>query len=155
MIIESIPIKSLKLLEKNPRRITKEQMQKLCKSITDDPEFLFSRPVLVNRVANVLTVYAGNQRVRAAKALKMKEIPCIIEDDLDEELIAKRVVLDNKTFGEFDFDLLANEYNQEMLLECGFTEKELLGIHPEEEDQNDDEEPKKKKKTCPNCGATV
>ncbi len=150
MIIESIPIKSLKLLEKNPRRITKEQMQKLCKSITDDPEFLFSRPVLVNRVANIMTVYAGNQRVRAAKSLKMKEIPCIIEDDLDEELISRRVILDNKTFGEFDYDMLANSYNIDVLLDLGFTPLEL---QVDSVDTVDGEEPKKaKQQTCPHCG---
>ncbi len=83
MTTESFPIKHLTLLEGNPRKITSEQMKKLCKSIEQDPQFLWNRPVLVNKTCiwpalipgsnevlkriDTYTVYAGNQRVRAAK----------------------------------------------------------------------------------------
>ncbi len=127
MTITMIPIVKLKLLDNNPRTITKEQMQKLCKSIQDDPEFLKCRPVIANNKDGKLVVYAGNQRVRAAKKLKIKEIPCIIEEDLCEEIMKKRTILDNKTFGAFDFDMLINEYDNDVLLECGFTLPELTG----------------------------
>ncbi len=141
MKTEMIAISTLKLLEKNPRRITKEQMDKLCRSIENDPKFLQCRPVLVNCVkiyhegptVNLSTskdlyhVYAGNQRVRAAKKLGMKEIPCIVEYDLTEEVVKKRIIQDNKTYGEFDFDMLANEWDIETLIECGFKAEDLLG----------------------------
>jgi len=172
MEVQLIKISSLKLLENNPRTITKEQMQKLCKSIQDDPEFLKCRPVLVNKTCvwpelskhdedgetlrriDTLTVYAGNQRVRAAKKLKMKEIPCIIEENLCDEIMKKRTILDNKTFGNFDFDILLNEFDTEMLLDCGFTMPELTGedINISGEDLQDDEEevePPKEPKTKP------
>jgi DNA modification methylase len=137
--IISIPLKNLTLLEKNPRKINAEQMAKLEKSLTDDPSFLERRPVLVNKVNDVHIVYAGNQRVRAAKKLKWKDIPCIVDENLSDDVMKDRVIKDNKTFGEFDFEMLANEFDIEKLLDAGFTPEELhidiqdLGSTDEEE----------------------
>src|SRR5436190_19736655 len=104
--IKNNPIKSLKLLERNPRKITKNAMDKLCKSLSDDPSFFTNRPCLVHEKDGVLEVYAGNQRVRAATKLKWKEVPCIVESGLSDEVIKSRVIKDNKTYGEFDYDIL-------------------------------------------------
>jgi len=154
---ENIAIKNLTLLERNPRKITKEQMVKLCKSIEEDPAFLQNRPVLVNYVDGKNIVYAGNQRVRAAKQLKMKTIPCIIEKDLPEDLVRKRIILDNKTYGIFDFDILANEYEIDLLLDCGFDASDLVGPVHEIDDSDIDEEKTKEKaaKTCPHCNGLL
>ena len=154
-MVEEIPLKSLTLLENNPRKITKDQMTKLCSSIQEDPDFLFKRPVLVNLVDGKHIVYAGNQRVRAAKQLKMKTIPCIIDKDVSEELMKMRVIKDNKTYGEFDFDVLANEWDISTLLDCGFEPKDLIGPDSDIEDLGSQDETKKKKGKkiiCPNCG---
>jgi len=123
--IKNVDIKSLKLLERNPRKITKEAMTKLCDSLIKDPNFLQSRPVLVNDKDGCLQVYAGNQRVQAAKKLKWKQIPCIIEKDLSDEMVKDRVVKDNQTFGVFDYDILAADYEIEDLLAAGFTPEQL------------------------------
>lgn len=159
MTIELIPISKLKLLERNPRKITKDQMEKLCKSIESDPEFLNARPVLVNLTYSddkpIYTVYAGNQRVRAAKKLKMKEIPCIVEQDIDEEKLKKRILLDNKTFGEFDFDILANEWDIEVLLDCGFNAEELIGDLSNVSDDPRAEDDKEEGKVCDKCGSKI
>lgn len=139
--IIKLQIKQLTLLENNPRKITGEQMQKLEKSLEDDPEFIWKRPVLVNHIDGKYIVYAGNQRVRAAKKLKWKEIPCIVDVNLSNEIIQDRVVKDNKTYGTFDFEMLANEFDIEKLLDAGFTPEELhidiqdLGSTDEEEGQ--------------------
>jgi hypothetical protein len=155
-MIEEIPLKNLTLLERNPRKITKDQMSKLCSSIQEDPDFLFKRPVLVNHVEGKYIVYAGNQRVRAAKQLKMKTIPCFVDTYLTEDVMMKRVIKDNKTFGEFDFDMLANEFEIDILLECGFDAKDLIGSEGDDIDSLESaDEPKKskeKKISCPNCG---
>ena len=100
-------------------------MQKLCESLTDDPDFLQKRPVLVNLVDSKYNVYGGNQRVRAAKQLGWKTIPCDVDENLSEKLMKDRVIKDNKTFGDFDYDLLANEYEIPDLLKAGFTPNEL------------------------------
>lgn len=152
--IVDIKISDLQLLEKNPRKITKEQMNKLCESIVNDPQFLYNRPVLVNDKDDVLTVYAGNQRVRAAKSLKWKTIPCIVEKDLSDEIIKSRIVKDNKTYGTFDYDMLANEWDIETLFECGFTSTEIDGYleKVEVDDPVLKDEKEKKLKMCPSCG---
>jgi DNA modification methylase len=119
--IVNVKISKLKLLEKNPRKIDKIQFEKLCKSLQDDPAFLNNRPVLVNEQDGKLEVYAGNQRVRAAKKLGWKEVPCIVEKNLSDEIVKARTIKDNKTYGEFDFDILANDFEMEMLFDAGFT----------------------------------
>lgn len=139
--ITNIPIKDLTLLKQNPRTITAEQMEKLQKSLTNDPDFLWKRPILVNHTEDKHIVYAGNQRVRAAKKLKWKEIPCIVDVNLSNEVMQDRVIKDNKTFGTFDYEMLANEFDIEKLLDAGFTPEELhidiedLGSTDEEENE--------------------
>lgn len=130
--IKNIKISKLTLLEKNPRRISKEQMQKLEKSLIEDPDFLKCRPILVNDSDGQLQVYAGNQRVRAAKKLKWKEVPCIVKKDLDPKVMKARTIKDNKTYGEFDFDMLANEWDIDILKDAGFCDYELPGLDLEE-----------------------
>jgi ParB-like chromosome segregation protein Spo0J len=150
--IQMVEIKKLNLLEKNPRKISKDELDKLCDSLIKDPGFLNSRPVLVNQIEVVLNVYAGNQRVQAAKKLKWKEIPCIIEKDLSDELIKQRILKDNKHAGVFDYDLLANEYDIETLIECGFTPEELHLNLTEEIESKEKKEEKVTNQLCPNCG---
>lgn len=158
MTIELVPIKHLTLLERNPRKISKEQMNKLCKSIEEDLDFLHNRPILVNLQDGKHIVYAGNQRVRAAKTLKMKEIPCIIEKDLPHEVVQKRILKDNKTYGDFDWDILANEYEIDILLDCGFEADDLIGSVQDIDTGDigeDKEKEKKASKTCPHCNGIL
>ena len=147
--VQNVNIKDLKLLEDNPRQISRKELANLASSISEDPDYLRNRPILVNRVDGVLNVYAGNQRVRAAKKLKWKQIPCIVDDDLDENTVKKRIIKDNRHGGEWDFDILANEWDLNFLLECGFTEKELELTLDYSEEKSEKE---KKIKTCPHCG---
>jgi DNA modification methylase len=140
--IELIDIKKLTLLKNNPRKITKDEMDKLCESLKNDPNFFHNRPVLVNqdKIDAPLIVYAGNQRVLAAKKLKWKQVPCIIEKGLSEDLIKERIIKDNKHAGTWDYDILANEWELETLIDCGFTPEELeLDIAEQiESDEEDD-----------------
>jgi hypothetical protein len=145
--IERIPISELTLYDNNPRKINKQQFEKLCMNIKRDPEFFNNRPCLVNRVGEKQTVYAGNQRLRAAKKLGWKEVPCIVENDLDEQVVKDRMILDNKSFGEFDDDILANVFDPIKLIELGFEESYFNGWEEEEKPKGE-----KKKKCCPNCG---
>jgi ParB-like chromosome segregation protein Spo0J len=145
--IEYINLSDLTLLETNPRTISRTQMDKLCESLKADPDFLLKRPVLVNHKTDTyqMIVYAGNQRVRAAKQLGWKEIPCSVDRDLPQHIQDTRAIKDNKEFGDWDYDILADLYSPNTLLDCGFLEKEL-GLETEQK------KPKKKKpKICPNC----
>ena len=153
-MIEFIEIKDLSLLDRNPRKITEGQFKKLMKSMKEDPGFFERRPCLVNKTGETLTVYAGNQRVRAADKLGWVQVPCIVDNELTETLMRKRVVCDNKSMGEWDFDILGNDYEIEELFDAGFTDLELgLGI-----DLGDDELPEKKEKkikVCKHCGEVL
>lgn len=148
--IIKMPINKLKLLENNPRKIDKQQFEKLCNNITKDPGYFTNRPCLVNHMAdaNEMIVYAGNQRLRAAKKLGWKEVPCIIDINLSEEMMNDRVILDNLHHGENDDDMLANLFDPARLLDLGFKESYFNGWEEEETKT----EKKKKVKNCPNCG---
>lgn len=149
--IKKISISKLSLLENNPRKINGDQMQKLVESLESDPDFFNKRPCLVNDKDGKLIVYAGNQRIRAAKKLKWKEVPCIVDQNLDEELMKDRIVKDNKTYGEFDYDILANEFDLDKLIAAGFTHEELQldveDLGSQEEEDGEILEPPKDPKT--------
>ncbi len=150
--IQYIKIKDLSLLDNNPRKITSEQLNKLCSSLESDKDFFNLRPCLVNRIDGKLTVYAGNQRVRAAKKLKWKEVPCIVEENLDENVMKSRIIKDNKAFGEWDWDLLGNDFEFPDLLDWGFTPEELVGHTLEAEALEETSEKKDEKVKCELCG---
>lgn len=154
MTIQRIKISDLTLLEKNPRKITKEAMDKLVKSLKEDPGFFDKRPCLINETKDALLVYAGNQRVRAAKKLKWDSVPCIIDKDLPDEIMKDRIAKDNLHYGAWDYDILANEYDIENLINCGFSENLLLdNLELDIPDiDSKQKESKKKSQKCPHCG---
>lgn len=151
--IEYIEIKKLALLKNNPRSISKEEFARLCNSLQEDKGFFDARPVLINRKDGELHVYAGNQRVRAAKKLEWDSVPCIIEDDVPDVVINKRIIIDNKHNGEWDYDILANSYDVDMLLDCGFKLSDFEIDIPEDlgsTEENDDVCSK-----CELCGSKI
>jgi ParB-like chromosome segregation protein Spo0J len=154
---ELVNINKLKLLKRNPRTISKAQFEKLKQSLINDPNFLDHRPILINVIDDEYHVYAGNQRVRAAKQLGWKQITCSIDHNLSDEQMKKRIILDNAHYGENDFDILANDFEIDMLIDCGYTEKEL---HLDDsandliEDSNKNEKDSKTK-LCPHCNGEL
>lgn len=151
MEIEYVDVNKLVPYARNPRRITKAQFEKLCKNVKNDSEFLALRPLLINDCEKGLVVYAGNQRLKAAMHLNMKTVPCIIQKDLPEDVLKKRMVLDNINYGEFDYDLLSCEFEIDELLELGIAEREL-DVYDIDELEEDLKPKKKKMKACPSCG---
>jgi len=150
--ILKLKITSLKLLENNPRTINKDKFDKLCKDMGEDPGFIERRPVLINKIGDTLNVYAGNQRVRAAKNLGWKEVPCIVDVNLDEKTMRKRVLEDNMHAGEWDYDMLANEWELDELIGAGFNPEDLVGNVLDSEKP---EKKPKKPKLCPHCGQEI
>ena len=100
----------------NPRIIKDDKFKKLVKSIQDFPQMLELRPIVVD--ANMI-VLGGNMRLKACKAAGLKEVPIVIADNLTEEQQAEFIIKDNVGFGEWDWDLLANEWDEELLQEWG------------------------------------
>lgn len=154
-MVQQIEIKKLKLLDRNPRTITRAQMEKCKESLSRSPEFLQVRPILVNLVDDVYYVYAGNMRVRAAKKLGWKFITCAVEPDLSHDEIQMRIIMDNAHFGEHDYEILACDFDVQLLLDCGHTEQSLQ-ISADRYDAPDEETDKEKSvKMCPHCGLQV
>jgi ParB-like chromosome segregation protein Spo0J len=155
-MIELVELKKLKLLDRNPRSISKIQMEKCKESLSKDPDFLTQRPILVNVVDGVYHVYAGNMRVRAAKKLGWKQILCNIDQELPDDLIKRRIILDNAHYGVNDDEILACDYDIDLLVDCGYTTESLLqdiGIHDEDDEKS--EELEKKIKHCPHCNGEL
>lgn len=100
----------------NPRIIKDDKFTKLVQSIKDFPQMLEIRPIVVNSDNIVL---GGNMRLRACKEAGLKEIPVIKADTLTPEQQAEFIIKDNVGFGEWDWEMLANEWEAEQLNEWG------------------------------------
>jgi len=103
-------------LPKNPRLIRDEKYEKLRKSILEDPEMLQLREILVIKHGKKYVTIGGNMRYRVLKELGHAEIPCkIIPEGTSIEKLKAYTIKDNAGFGEWDFDMLANDWNLEDL----------------------------------------
>lgn len=153
--VKLIEIKKLTLLDNNPRKITDTQFKKLCKSLDEDPDFFYKRPCLVNESDGGLYVYAGNQRVLAAKKLGWQSVPCSVDYNLPDAVMRERIIKDNKHYGEFDFDILGNEWEIDLLLESGFTEDELQFRNIDTIEDKSEKPKQKKCILCPACGYEI
>lgn len=107
-------------LPKNPRQIRDFRFEKLKKSISDAPEMLSLREFIVFPHEDNFIIIAGNMRYRACQDLKIKELPCkILDGNTPIEKLREYAIKDNENFGEYDFDILANEWDAEELTEWG------------------------------------
>lgn len=100
-MIQNLPVEKLNEWNRNPRKISRTNLEKLKRSILEDQDFLKVRPLLVNKVGEDYIVYAGNQRLKAAKEIGLKEIPCAVDENLDDKLMKERAIKDNVSHGEF------------------------------------------------------
>jgi DNA modification methylase len=114
--MQIVPITQVVPNTSNPRIIKDDKFKKLVKSIQEFPQMLELRPIVVD--ANMV-VLGGNMRLKACKAAGLKEVPIVIADKLTEEQQAEFIIKDNVGFGEWDWDLLANEWDEQLLQEWG------------------------------------
>ena len=133
-----LPINSVQKWAKNPRTISAKNFEELKASITDDPEFSQSRPLLVNDHKGEMTVYAGNMRLSAMKALGWPAVPCIVEKDLPKAVMRKRALRDNAMYGQWDFEMVANEFSEQELEEMHLPEKEMWLFHVDKDGNPED-----------------
>lgn len=142
--IQEIQISELTLLLENPRKVKKEAIERLAKSLSSPRgrELFQKRPVLVNDRDGKLVVYGGNQRLRAAQSLGWTTVPCIVDQiSLQEE--REETVKDNLVIGSWDNEILSEQFDFKDLEAWGMDLKEL-GIEPlgEEETEEVPEPPK-------------
>jgi len=113
---EIMKISEIKPNPNNPRIIKDEKFQKLVQSIKDFPEMLELRPIVLNSENIIL---GGNMRLKACQEACLKEVPVIRAENLTPEQQQEFIVKDNVSFGEWDWDMLANEWDTELLNEWG------------------------------------
>ena len=134
-MIEKVKLSEVKSNPNNPRLIKDEKFSKLVKSIKEFPKMLEIRPIVVN---DEMVVLGGNMRLKACKEAGLKEIPIIKASDLTEEQQREFIIKDNVGFGEWDWDILAHEWDSEHLKEWGLDvwqpEKEIDYSILDEED---------------------
>ena len=122
-------VSNLIFAEYNPRELTKDQHQDLKDSIT---RFGFVDPLIVNthkERKNILV--GGHQRLKIAKELGYKDVPCV-EVDLTPDKEKELNVRLNKNTGQWDWDALANHFDVGELIDWGFNEDELQFKEPEQ-----------------------
>lgn len=122
----------------NPRKIVKEKYNLLLQSL-DKSNLTQIRPLDVIEHEGKYIVLSGNQRLRALKELKIKEVPCnILKDDLEPETYRQIVLQANTNYGEHDDDLLANEWDAVELHEWGYDLPDWEPITPEDVEQEEE-----------------
>ena len=151
---KALPIEFLELnrgqiygLPKNPRFIRDARFEALKKSISDNPEMLEMRELLVYPFDEKYIVIGGNMRLRACIELGIKDVPCkVLPTETPVEKLRAYTMKDNIAFGETDWDALANEWDLSELKDFGMT---LDGIDAIEESSAESDEQYTKKIEIP------
>ena len=151
MKIQTVPISSIYPNKENPRIVNKAKFEKLKKSIKEFPEMLQLRPIIVNESYIVL---GGNMRYKALVELGYKEVPIIKAEDRTERQAQEFIIKDNLSFGDWDFDILANTWDSVELEDWGLNvwqnnDDILINDY---EAENAIEGVKEPKNTCALCG---
>lgn len=129
-----IKLSELKKLEWNPRTIKKEDLDKLTKSI-EKFWVIEWRPFLVSNRTGENIIIWGNQRYEVCKKLGIKEVPVHIMEWLTEEEEREIIIRDNISNGEWDWEILANEWDKEELEEWGL-DVQFETVEPEAEEDD-------------------
>jgi DNA modification methylase len=109
-------INEIKPNPNNPRIIKDDKFKKLVKSIQDFPQMLELRPIVIDENNIVL---GGNMRLKACIEAGLKDVPVKQAKDLTEEQKKEFIVKDNVGYGEWDWDDLANNWDEQLLMEWG------------------------------------
>ncbi len=115
---KQVKIESIFENDSNPRYINKKQFEKLVKSIRSFPQMLEKRPIIIDEHNVIL---GGNMRLKACKEAGLKKVWVDQVTDWTEKQKREFIIKDNVGFGEWDWDILGNDYSFEELAEWGLT----------------------------------
>lgn len=152
MEIKFVPIASVTANPDNPRIIKDDAFRRLVKSLQECPQLFNARPLLCSDRTGKLIILGGNMRHAAAKELKYKEVPIIIISGLTETQEKEIAIKDNGAFGEWDFDLLANEWSDLPLIDWGVDMPNIDFNMPADNKEIDEESMANTENECPKCG---
>ena len=149
--IKNIPISKIETnkgqiegLPKNPRFIKDYRFEQLKKSISDAPDMLELRELIVFPNGDKFVAVCGNMRLRACKELGFDDVPCkVLPADTPTKKLREIAIKDNTPFGTDDFDILANEWDEGELVEWGLElpENNFLEEEPTDLDGEDKNKP--------------
>ena len=108
----------------NPRLVKDDKFAKLVQSIKDFPEMLELRPIVVN---DDMIVLGGNMRLKACKEAGLKEVHIIKASQLTEEQQREFIIKDNLGYGEWDWEMIANQWDADKLNEWGMDIPDFKG----------------------------
>ena len=104
----------------NPRQWKKDDIERLARSLQETPELFEMRPCIVYPLGAKYIVLGGNMRLTAARSLKLTEVPCVIvPEGTPTDKLKEIVIKDNGSFGEWDYDELANAWDDLPLTDWG------------------------------------
>ena len=104
----------------NPRQWTKTDVDNIAASLKETPELFEARPLIVTPHAGKYIILGGNLRFEGVKKNKDKDAPCIIvPEDTPIGKLKEIVIKDNSSFGAWDYDALANEWDDLPLQDWG------------------------------------
>lgn len=117
-------LSELKTNPTNPRTIKDDKFKKLVQSLKDFPEMMEKRPLVCVTDTDDGKLYplGGNMRLKALQELKYKEIPdswVMIADDWNEKQRNEFIIKDNIGYGEWDWEVLANDWDADDLENWG------------------------------------
>ena len=113
---QQVKLNAIKSNKDNPRLIKDDKFKKLVKSIKEFPEMLKLRPIVVDED---MVVLGGNMRLKASREAGLKEVWIEVAEGLTEEQKKEFIVKDNVGFGEWEWDILANEWDSVQLADWG------------------------------------
>ena len=137
-----VEIDKVKPNENNPRLIKDAKYEKLLQSIKEFPEMLQYRPLVVSPD---MVVLGGNMRLAVLKELGWKEVPVIVAHEIPPDRYDEFIIKDNVAFGDWDWDVLANEWDQDQLVDWGidlWTPSDDVDLDGMFDEDNEEEKPK-------------
>jgi hypothetical protein len=113
---QQVKINTVKSNPNNPRIIKDAKFQKLVQSLKDFPEMLEKRPIVVDEN---MVVLGGNMRLKASAEAGLKQVWIDVAEGWTDAQKKEFVIKDNASYGEWDWDILANEWEPELLIDWG------------------------------------
>jgi len=126
-----VALKDVSINEDNPRTIKDKKFDKLVASLKKFPKMIMLRPIVVNKD---MVILGGNMRFKACTEAGFSEVPVIIAEDLSEAEQLEFIIKDNVGFGDWDFDELANSWDDLPLSDWGLD----LPVHLSEDELPED-----------------
>ena len=144
---KTVKLSEIRINPENPRTITEKDMAYLVKSLQEFPDMMKLREIVVDEDGMIL---GGNMRFRALQQIGEKECLVKIVKGLIPEQKREFIIRDNTTHGEWDFDALANNWDDLPLAEWA-VDIPKAWMAPEEKSQDESELEEPQIIICPKC----